>query len=94
MKLCSFYSNSGRFGLQLTYADAQHGHHPGQCDADIAELLTVPYIARQLADIPHDALADELREYGAWDNQELENHSDNLSRILWIACGDIVERNL
>jgi hypothetical protein len=38
-------------------------------------------------------LAAELREYGAWDDDELSEHDANLERILWLACGDISEGN-
>jgi hypothetical protein len=37
------------------------------------------------------SLRAELREYGAWNEEELSNHEDNLARILWIACGNIRE---
>ena len=29
-----------------------------------------------------------LREYGAWDAEELANDADNLSRVFWIAAWD------
>ena len=38
--------------------------------------------------MPKD-LQDELREYGAWDEIQLQDHNANLMRILWIAAGDI-----
>lgn len=41
---------------------------------------------------PED-LKRKLREYGAWDDEELADHAQNLQRILWIAAGDITERN-
>ena len=87
-----FSTGSGRIELQLTHEHARAGYHTGQCDADVEFLLTVPYIAQQLAGIPRDVLADELREYGAWDARELADHGANLARILWLACGDIVDR--
>jgi large repetitive protein len=34
---------------------------------------------------------DLLDEYGAWDDKELRDHAQNLQRILWLACGDIVD---
>jgi hypothetical protein len=43
--------------------------------------------------IDAEALRKELREYGAWDDQELTDHEQNLQRILWIAAGDIVENH-
>ena len=83
----------GRIELQLTRAQAHTGHHQGQCDADIAELRRVPAIRRQLDKLPAPLVAECLREYGAWDDAELSNHDANLSRLLWVACGDIVEGN-
>jgi len=65
--------------------------HQGQCDADIAELRLVPAIRRQLDKLSPPLVAECLREYGAWDAEELADHDANLSRLLWIACGDIVE---
>ena len=50
-------------------------------------------IRRQLEKINPEDLKRELREYGAWDDEELADHAQNLQRILWIAAGDITERN-
>ena len=86
-----FSTSSGRIEFKLLLEDAHNGSHQGRCDDDIAALLRVPYIAEQLAKIDEKLLRDELREYGAWDTAELADHDANLSRILWLACGDIVE---
>lgn len=81
----------GRIELNITRAQAESCAHPGQCDADVAALRDVPAIRRQLAKIDPATVADSLREYGAWDDDELKDHDANLSRLLWVACGDIVE---
>jgi hypothetical protein len=86
-----FSTGSGRIEFELRLSDAHYGHHQGQCDDDIADLRKVPYISAILASINADLLRDELREYGAWDADELADHDANLNRILWIACGDICE---
>jgi hypothetical protein len=86
-----FSTSSGRIELKITKAQAAIGSHQGQCDDDVASLRTVPAILRQLAKINPELLAGELREYGAWDAAELADHDANLSRLLWIACGDISE---
>jgi hypothetical protein len=89
----AYYSSScGRIELQIELSDAEIGSHSGQCDNDIDYLLTVPYIAKQLAAIDPVLIADELKGYGAWDSYELADHVQNKARLLWLACGDIVDR--
>jgi len=88
----NYYSSCGRIELQIELSDAEIGSHSDSCDNDIAYLLTVPYIANQLAAIDPELLANELKGYGAWDDVELADHTENKARILWIACGDIVDR--
>lgn len=85
------YATFNRFELKITKEQALTGSHPGPCDSDIRDLLTVPAIKRQLDKIPADSIREELKDYGAWDDEELANDQDNRSRILWIACGDIRE---
>jgi hypothetical protein len=80
-----------RFELKLTKEQAHIGSHRGRCDDDIAYLRTVPAIRRQLVKLDVTKVAEELKEYGAWDETELADHEQNLNRILWIACCDIVE---
>jgi hypothetical protein len=86
-----YSSGSGLIEIELTWDQACQGSHQGQCDVDIAELRKVPEIAVQLGKIDRDTLRKELDEYGAWDEDELKDHDQNLNRILWLACGDIVE---
>ena len=86
-----FSTSSGRIELKLSRAQASSGSHQGACDDDVAELRRGPSIARQLDKIDVELLKGELREYGAWEDEELADHDQNLSRILWLACGDIVD---
>lgn len=81
----------GRIELQIAREDAESASHPGPCDADVARLRDVPYIREQLDRLPPALVAECLREYGAWDAEELADHDANLDRLLWIACGDISE---
>jgi hypothetical protein len=85
------YATFNRFELKLTKAQAAQGSHPGPCDADVAELLKVPAIRKQFEKIEPEKIAAELQEYGAWDETELQDTEANKARILWIACGDIVD---
>ncbi len=87
-------TGSGRIELQITRAQAQNAAHSGPCDDDVMALSKEPAIAKQLAKIDRALLATELREYGAWNVDELSDHPQNLQRLLWIACSDINEDNL
>jgi hypothetical protein len=86
-------NGSGIISLQITKAEAAQGAHSGSCDADILELSNRPRIRRQLNKIDREVLKRELDQWGAWDDVELADHEQNLQRVLWIACGDIVEGN-
>jgi hypothetical protein len=83
----------GFIELDIDLEDAATGYHMGQCDDDIDALRQVPYIAKQLSELSADVVANVLREYGAWSAEDLANHDDNLSRLLWIACGDILDNS-
>ncbi len=85
-------SGCGTVELNITKQDSQIGYHSGSCDHDIAELRKKPAIKRQLNKLDRLTVAMILKEYGAWSNTELLDHDQNLSRLLWMACADIVER--
>ena len=88
-----FTSSCGRIEFQLTKKQVLNGSYRGHLDNDIAELLKLPSIKKQLSNINPDIIKSELKGYGAWDDIELSNHDNNLARILWIACCDIREEN-
>lgn len=77
--------------LNITKADARSGSHQGQCDADVAALLKKPYIRRQLDKIPDATIARELLETGGWSVEELQDRAANEARLIWLACGNIVD---
>ncbi len=87
-------TGSGRIELNITKSQAAIGSHQGACDDDIKYLRTVPQIRRQLSKLDPSLVSAELKEYGAWDEQERADHEANLDRLLWVACGDIVDGNL
>lgn len=84
-------TGSGRIEIAMTREQAESASHQGQCDDDVFALSKVPAIAEQLAKIDPEILKAELREYGAWEDNELTDHDTNLQRILWLLAGDIVE---
>jgi hypothetical protein len=84
----------GRIELRITLKQAQSCSHPGDCEADVRALRQVPAIRRQLDKLEPKVVVDSLREYGAWDDQELADHDMNLTRLLWLACCDIAEEHV
>ena len=84
----------GRIELQITKKQAQSCSHPGQCDSDVEALMQTPSIARQLKKLDPGIVAACLKEYGAWNELELSDHKENLTRLLWCACCDISEGNI
>jgi hypothetical protein len=92
IKNLEWWSESlGRIELQITREDAESASHSGQCDADVSRLRDVPYIREQLDKLSPALVVECLREYGAWDAEELADHENNLDRLLWCACCDISE---
>lgn len=85
------YAYFDRFTIKMTLEDAKTASHPGRCDEDVEYIRKRPKIARQLAKISNEDLRAELKEYGAWDAEELQDREDNERRIVWIAAGNIRE---
>lgn len=91
MKMEYWTDESGLLSLEIALEDAQSGSHQGRCDEDIADLRRVPYIAAQLDKWSEADVRAELKGYGAWDEDDLADHDSNLNRMLWLACGAVVE---
>lgn len=85
------YATFNRFEIELTKEQALNASHPGPCDQDVKALLSLPKVRRQLDKIPADKIREELKEYGAWDSEELADDQANRTRIIWIAAGNIRE---
>lgn len=86
-----FTSGSGLIKLEMTLEQAHSAYHQGKCDDDVQALSVVPEIRKQLDAINACALIHELKEYGAWDAEELADHEQNLQRLLWLAAAEITE---
>lgn len=83
------YATFNRFEIEMSQEQAESGSHQGECYEDVKALLSEPEIAAQFETIKADDIREELKEYGAWDDQELSDDEENRIRIMWIACGDI-----
>ncbi len=78
-----------RFSIMMTAAQATSCSHAGECIDDVRALLRVPAIQRQIAHLNVDDIKAELREYGAWSQEELEDEDANVERIMWVAACNI-----
>jgi hypothetical protein len=85
------YALFERFELAMTREEAESGSHQGRCDEDVEALCNAPHIASQLDTLAPAQIRDELREYGAWSDEELADEAQNRRRIVWCAACDIRE---
>jgi hypothetical protein len=82
-----------RFQIKMTMAEALECSHRGACDHEVECLEKEPHIQRQFDKIPMSDIQAELKEYGAWCPDELNDSYQNRLRILWIAACNIREEN-
>lgn len=85
MKTRYWTSSDGCLELVMTLEDALSASHQGQCDDDVRTLSERPDIRAQLSKFDPAAVRKDLEEYGAWDEDELADHEQNLQRLLWLA---------
>lgn len=79
--------------IELSDEVAQMCAHQGRCDEDVEQAMLLPEVKEQLEAIDKEQLVKELYDYGAWSDEELQDHQQNLMRILWIASGNILDGN-
>lgn len=86
--------NSSNYGndLRLTLSDARACTHSGDCTGDVKRVAQKPYVLKQTAQFDPEKLAKELKEYGAWNSEQLADHKENIIRWVWLSAGDITER--
>ncbi len=85
------WTSFNRFELNITKAQVLATWHPGAMDDDIAALAKVPRIARQLKKLDPEQVRLELAGCGAWNDDDLQDHAQNLQRVLWLGVCDIWE---
>jgi hypothetical protein len=60
--------------------------HQGPCDDDVSF-----WSGKLDIEIPPDDLIAELSEYGAWEDDDLQDHDTNIERIIWLGAWKIRE---
>jgi hypothetical protein len=90
-----YWASFNRFELRVPGQAVTDCSHSGPCDDDVAHW--VPIVIAQVeadnfANKPTaKSIRAELKEYGAWDAEELADDEQNWRRLVWIACGNIAE---
>lgn len=82
-----------RFEIKMTLDQARAASHPGPCDGEVAELMKAPNIVAQLKKILDHEIKAELKEYGAWSEEELKDEAANEQRVVWLAATMIEEQS-
>lgn len=77
--------------IQMTLEQAQSASHQGECDDDVRLLSQHPDIKVQLDAFDPDDIRAALKEYGAYDAEQLADDDQNRQRALWSAACDIRE---
>lgn len=88
--------NTGNYGneLGITMEDVKACSKAGQNNYPaVLVALEKPYLAVQVARLDKDKLRLEMKEYGAWDSDELDDHDENITRWVWCCCCEISEGN-
>jgi hypothetical protein len=75
-----------RFTLDLPDECVRDCSHQSPCDDDVA------FWAGKLdCPIEPETIAQELKDYGAWDADDLADHDANWRRVVWIAACNVRE---
>lgn len=77
--------------LNITKVVAKECSRSGDNEQIVNYYMSLPKYKKQLSKIDKEQLIKELNDYGAWEDEELKNHEDNLQRVFWLSCHNIVD---
>lgn len=86
-----FTSSNGRIEFQMPGECLMDICQPGPADEAVAYWRGHEIIGAALDALDPATVQDELREFGAWDADELADHDANLDRLLWTAACSAAE---
>lgn len=78
-----------RISLELPMECVRDCSHPGACDEDVA--VWAKRMAPLRTTVSPDDVRKELKEYGAWDAEELSDDDANWRRLIWISACNIAD---
>jgi hypothetical protein len=93
MKKLMWSDSSGLLNLEFTKAQAYYIPASGPADEAVKVLTRNKNVMFQFAFISDRLMVEVLKEYGAWDAEQLNTRHDNIERLIWLACIDIREGN-
>lgn len=77
-----------RFEIDMPIECVRDCSHQGECDMDVEHWEDK--VDRPLSCTPENLML-ELKEYGAWDENELSDDTANWRRIIWITAGNLMD---
>ena len=77
--------------LNITKAVANECSKSGNNEYSVNYYMNLPKYRKQLDKLNKESVRAELNDLGAWEDEELKNHEDNLQRLFWLACGNIMD---
>lgn len=85
------YATFEGFEIGLLRGDVKYIAQQGSNDAAVEDTLLRPYIKKQLRKIGEEKIKTELKHWGAWSEEERNDHEENKRRIVWCAAWNIEE---
>lgn len=80
--------------LHMRLDDADILASPGNHTNDAKEIVKKPYIQAQFRNLDPNAIRLHLKNFGAWDSEQLKDDYENQLRLVWTAGCDIIERKV
>lgn len=77
--------------IEMTYEQALSCSHSGDCFDDVLLAMEDENILKQLNNYTDEQIRNALKEYGAWDDNDLSDIRMNKIRVIWLGANDIVE---
>ena len=90
-----YWALFNRFEIRIPGQAVMDCSHSGPCDDDVEHWAPKVMAQAQVDNFPNKPTAAkiraELKEYGAWDADELEDDDANWRRLVWIAACNIAD---
>lgn len=86
-----YFADFNYFDFQVKGSIVALCSQSGNMEDNIRQSLEDEELKEELSKLDPDKIRIELKECGTWDEEELKDNEANISRLLWVACGNISE---